>query len=123
MEKTKQQIKKLEKREKKKKWEIIRKRVKEIQKNRCYLCNSEVYGKNAHIHHIIDRRIKELFFDLNNLVLLDSSCHKLSSLSVHNTSIYFSEILRNKEPNIYNYLINFIKEKKEKEKEKKYNST
>jgi len=105
---TKAYLKKQEKKERNNKWKLVRQTVKDMQNNYCYVCDKEVYGMSAHVHHIIDRRIKALFFDLNNLVLLCPNCHKFDALSVHGTSIYFSEILRKKEPERFQYLINFI---------------
>jgi hypothetical protein len=105
---TKKKIKKLEKKEFKKRWNEVRQKVKETQENKCYVCKKEVYGKSAHIHHIVDRRVKELFLDENNLVLLCPLCHKLGSLSVHTTAICFGEILRRNDLKRYNYLIDII---------------
>lgn len=108
----KQELKKIKRKNKiefNKKWKAIRELVKFGQDNKCYICDKEVFGKSAHIHHIIDRRILELFFNLNNLVLLCPRCHKLDPYSVHNSSLYFVEILKNKEPKRYEYLTDFIK--------------
>ena len=101
-------LRKEEKRELKNKWNLVRQQVKDIQNNKCYLCNKEVYGKSANIHHIIDKRFKELYLDINNLILLCPICHRLGKIAVHNTSIYFSEILRKKEPKRYKYLMNYL---------------
>jgi hypothetical protein len=93
-------------------WNELREKVKTNQNNKCYFdnCQREVFGKSAHIHHIISRDIKILKYDIFNLVLLCPSHHKLHPLSVHQTSIYFSEMLRIKEPDRYNYLIKRLEE-------------
>jgi hypothetical protein len=99
---------KMIKRKEKELWNQLREKVKYLQDNRCYYpnCNLEIFGKSAHIHHIISRDIKEFKYDILNLILLCPRHHKLSPLSVHQTSIYFSDILRNKEPERYYYLLN-----------------
>ncbi len=102
------QLKRQEKKEKNKQWNIVRQEVKDLQNNKCYMCNAEIYGMSAHIHHIADRRFKELFLEKQNLILLCPRCHKFDKLSVHNTSIYFSEMLRKKEPERYYYLLKMI---------------
>ena len=89
-------------------WNQIREQVKLKQNNRCYLCNKEVKGRSANVHHIIDRRFKDLELAPFNLVLLCPRCHKFDKFSVHNTSIYFSEILRKREPERYELLINYL---------------
>jgi 5-methylcytosine-specific restriction protein A len=110
---TKKQILKREKRilkkELKNRWIKVRQEIKDKQNNKCYMCSKEAFGKSAHIHHIIDRRFLELFYNPLNLVLLCPRCHKLDRLSVHNSSIYFSEMLRLREPERYEYLIKQLK--------------
>jgi len=91
-------------------WDKLREEVKKIQSNKCYICNEEVLGARAHCHHIISREIKSLQYDIQNLVLLCPGDHKLKALSVHKTSILFSELLRTREPERYNYLLEKIKE-------------
>lgn len=95
-------------REERERWNMLRDNVKITQGNHCYICEKEVFGKSAHIHHIISRDIKELKYDRLNLVLLCPVHHKLGSLSVHQTSIYFSELLRKREPERYYYLLSRI---------------
>ena len=117
---TKAQIQKKERRllrkEKKAQWEAVRQLVKDAQNNKCYMCNKEICGMSSHVHHIIDRRFKEMFFELNNLILLCPTCHKFGKLSVHNTAIYFSEILREREPERFAQLIKFLKNKEKENK-------
>jgi 5-methylcytosine-specific restriction endonuclease McrA len=117
---TKAEIQKKEKRAlrkaKKVQWEEVRQLVKDAQNNKCYICNKEVYGMSSHIHHIIDRRFKELFTEPKNLILLCPTCHKFGKLSVHNTAIYFSEILREREPERFAQLIKFLKNKEKENK-------
>lgn len=106
---TKEQIRKREKRlakrELNKAWLIVKKEVEEIQGHKCYICEKEVHGMSSQIHHIIDRRIKELFLDPLNLVLLCPLCHRLGPFAVHQSAIWFSEKLIRKEPERYIYLI------------------
>jgi len=115
---TKKLLKKQARKEQKIKWNLVRQQVKERQNNKCYICEKEIFGKSAHTHHIVDRRVKELFFDLQNLILLCPRCHKLDKLSVHNTAIYFSMILQKKDIERWNYLIDFLEQYQIKEKEK-----
>jgi 5-methylcytosine-specific restriction endonuclease McrA len=99
------------KREAKELWIKLRQEVISEQGNRCYLCGKKISKKKNKIdvHHIIDRRNKKLMYNKLNLVGLCKRCHRLSPLAVHQTAIYFSEILRTKEPERYSYLLERLK--------------
>lgn len=54
-------------------WQNIRKVILNKQKE-CQICGS---SENLEIHHIIQPKSdRDLFFDINNLIVLCSSCHK-----------------------------------------------
>jgi len=95
--------------EEKKEWKKIRIKVLEKQEYKCYLCGKEIKGKTANIHHIIDKRIRQFLLDENNLVGLCPRCHQLGPLAVHKTAIYFSEKLKEKDLDRFNYLIGELK--------------
>lgn len=103
----KRAIKRLER----EKWLKLREEVKVRQNNKCYYpnCTFDISGKNSHIHHIVSRQFKELKYDPENLVLLCTRHHIFDKLAVHETSIYFSELLRTLEPSRYQYLLSRIK--------------
>lgn len=107
---TKKQLKKQEKRLLKKNnkllWLKLRNEVYNFQNEKCYLCQNNVSLNKMDIHHIIDRRFKPLEFDKLNLVGLCKRCHRLSIFAVHQSSIYFSDILRTKDNDRYYYLLN-----------------
>ena len=111
---TKATLKKRERRAKRKAdrilWNSCREQVKIIQDNKCFLCSKEVIGMKAHVHHIISREFKILKYDIKNLILLCPYCHKFGPFSVHKTSIWFSETLRLKDPERYEYLLSRIRE-------------
>ena len=96
------------KRELKQKWNLLRKEVIELQNNKCFLCKK--YNSKLNIHHIIDRRIKETAYDKLNLVGSCPMCHRLSPLAVHQTSIYFSEMLRIADNERFYYLLSKLKQ-------------
>lgn len=107
---TKKRIKILQKRADKKLWKELREKVKVLQDNRCFVCDKVVESYNAHTHHIISRSVKELKFDIQNLILLCPLDHKFGSLSVHKSSIVFAELLRTKQPERYYYLLRRVEE-------------
>lgn len=92
-------------------FKLVKEEVKNKQNNKCYICGREIYGKSAQLHHIIDRRVKDLFADERNLILLCPACHNLGIWSVHKTSILLSEIIKSKEPERYKFLIEELKKR------------
>ena len=108
----KKRAKRLMNRQNKELWTKLRNEVILEQDNRCYLCNKKIKKSKIDLHHIIDRRIKKLTYDKLNLVGLCKRCHRLSPYSVHQSSIVFSDLLKNKETKRYNYLLKKLDEVK-----------
>ena len=104
----KKREKRLIKRKNKELWNKLKLEVLLRQDFRCYVCFKKASKRKNKIdvHHIIDRRYKPLMYDPANLVGLCSRCHRLAPHAVHQSSIYFSELLRIREIERYNYLLN-----------------
>jgi 5-methylcytosine-specific restriction protein A len=58
-------------------WRTLRKKLLEEQEN-CYRCGVHKSESRLEVHHIIPPRGDEvLFFDINNLAVICSDCHKV----------------------------------------------
>ncbi|HHL0974705.1 TPA: HNH endonuclease [Bacillus cereus] len=57
-------------------WKFARSQVYEREKGCCERCGGFVFGRRAHVHHIIPIRQDEtLKLEINNLMLLCPKCH------------------------------------------------
>ncbi|GGE58517.1 HNH endonuclease [Priestia taiwanensis] len=57
-------------------WKFARSQVYEREKGKCQRCGRFVFGRSAHVHHIISvRQDQTLKLELNNLMLLCPKCH------------------------------------------------
>ena len=93
-------------------------KVKERDGWVCQLCGAKNHepGKTGkptvlNAHHIIARDNKqfpELRFDVENGITLCAGCHRFSRNGPHHGTIIFSEWLRRKFPDRYQYLVNKV---------------
>lgn len=59
-------------------WKRTRQVIYERERGCCQRCGRFIFGRNAHVHHIIPIKDNEqLKLDLNNLMLLCSKCHPI----------------------------------------------
>jgi 5-methylcytosine-specific restriction enzyme A len=59
-------------------WDFVRTKVYEREKGYCQRCSLFVFGRNAHVHHIIPVKENPLLkLEENNLMLLCSKCHTI----------------------------------------------
>lgn len=59
-------------------WKAIRSKVYEREKGYCQRCGKFIFGRRAHIHHIIPiRQDESLKLEENNLMLLCPKCHTI----------------------------------------------
>jgi hypothetical protein len=96
---TKKELKKLEKKKNNKLWREVREEC--ISRDgRCIICGSKI---RMSAHHLIPREIKELKYDLDNLVTLCPKHHKFSlEISAHrNPLAFFIWLQINRGPQIY----------------------
>ncbi|TEA54648.1 HNH endonuclease [Bacillus sp. BH2] len=57
-------------------WKYVRSQVYEREKGYCQRCGRFVFGRSAHVHHIIPIKQDEtLKLEINNLMLLCPKCH------------------------------------------------
>jgi hypothetical protein len=100
---TKKELARLERLEKKRKWEECRQKVI-ARDNGCIICGSK---KQMNVHHIIPRENDEYFYDINNLVTLCIKHHKFGSpkadLSAHRNSFPFYLWLQQNRPEQFEY--------------------
>jgi Na+-translocating ferredoxin:NAD+ oxidoreductase RNF subunit RnfB len=83
---TKKQLKRLEKRNNNKLWKEVRQQCISRDEG-CIICKSQ---ERMSAHHLIPREIKELKYDLDNLVTLCPKHHKFSlEISAHRNPVMF----------------------------------
>lgn len=59
-------------------WKDMRQFIYEREHGCCQRCGKFVFGRNAHVHHIVPIKDNELLkLDPNNLMLLCSKCHPI----------------------------------------------
>lgn len=59
-------------------WKRVRQFVYEREHGNCQRCGKFVYGRNAHVHHIVTVKDNELLkLEPNNLMLLCAKCHPI----------------------------------------------
>lgn len=57
-------------------WQFVRTKVYERERGYCQRCKKFVFGRNAHVHHVIPiKKDPTLRLEENNLMLLCSKCH------------------------------------------------
>ncbi|MGG0185152.1 HNH endonuclease [Bacillus rhizoplanae] len=57
-------------------WKFVRSQVYERERGYCQRCGRFVFGRSAHVHHIIAiKKDETLKLELNNLMLLCPKCH------------------------------------------------
>ena len=67
-------------------WKDMRQFIYEREGGHCQRCGQFIFGKRAHVHHIVPIKDNELLkLDPNNLMLLCSKCHPI----VENKSFSF----------------------------------
>jgi len=99
---TKKKLKKLEKREIKKKFAEWSKLVKERDGFKCVICGET---KRLNSHHILPRELREFRFDLMNGISLCPKNHQFSRKnSAHGNSFVFIIWLEKNRPEQFNYL-------------------
>ncbi|MEK6879863.1 MAG: HNH endonuclease [Nanoarchaeota archaeon] len=90
---TKKYLKKIEKRDSKKKFKEWSMKVRERDEYKCVICKTD---KFIHAHHIIPKEIKEFRFNINNGVSLCAKHHKYSfQISAHKNPVMFIFWLQN----------------------------
>jgi len=105
---TKKQLKKIARREDKKKLKEWSLAVKERDERKCVVCG-ESHMLNA--HHIIPKEIKELKFDVNNGISLCPKHHKYSfQFSAHRNGLAFIAWLQKNREWQYSYLLKYIEQ-------------
>ncbi|AUB52996.1 HNH endonuclease [Enterococcus mundtii] len=59
-------------------WKDMRQFIYEREGGHCQRCGQFIFGKRAHVHHIVPIKDNELLkLDPNNLMLLCSKCHPI----------------------------------------------
>lgn len=108
---TKKELARIEKLEKKKRWENTRKIVI-ARDDGCAICHSY---KGLNVHHILPRENEEWFFDLDNLICLCYNHHKFGSpindISAHKNSFPFFVWLEVMRPQQFFHLKQLSEEK------------
>lgn len=70
-------------------WRDTRAFVYEREKGCCQRCGRFVYGKQAHVHHIIPiKKDKSLRLETNNLMLLCPKCHSIIENEETNEKVF-----------------------------------
>ena len=102
----------------KSKYQTWSKSVKERDNYVCQVCQKSFkYAKPQSIQsaHILSKEnYPELMYDLNNGLVLCFRDHKNSSISSHLDGFAFTQWFKEKFPDRYEYLVNKLKELKEK---------
>ena len=96
-------------RENKKEW---RKKVMERDNGIDQMTGEDLKSSphNCHLHHVLDKKnFPELRFDLMNTLTLSYPNHKIGKYAPHMNALYFCNWFKNKFPDRYEYLINYLK--------------
>lgn len=76
-------------------WANTRSQVYERERGLCQRCKKFVFGRQAHVHHIIPVRQDEtLKLELNNLMLLCPKCHVIEENEENDKKVYASYFKR-----------------------------
>ena len=72
-------------------WKATRSYVYEREKGLCQRCKKFVFGRNAHVHHVVPIKDNEtLKLDLNNLRLLCRDCHMIEENEEKKKTVFAS---------------------------------
>ena len=102
---TKKELKRLEKKEDKRRWKEVRIKVLERDNYQCLLCDSS-YKLN--VHHLIEKEFlmfRYLKFDVRNLITVCPRCHKFGEFSIHKNPLYALSIVQKMYPDNYKFLL------------------
>ncbi|MFS7388553.1 HNH endonuclease [Carnobacterium maltaromaticum] len=70
-------------------WQAMRKHIYEREFGKCQRCKRMVFGRNAHVHHVVPiKENKLLKLDENNLMLLCSECHPIVENETENKKVF-----------------------------------
>jgi len=96
------------------------KKVRQRDNYICQVCGctyKQIQGIQA--AHILPREFPETRWDLQNGIALCSLHHRWGKNSAHNNPIWFTEWLKERKPEQYNYLVNKMNQINQKEEDKK----
>ncbi|MEK4715241.1 HNH endonuclease [Sporosarcina sp. FSL K6-5500] len=70
-------------------WKSTRSYVYDRERGCCQRCKSFVFGRNAHVHHVVPVKKNPLMkLDENNLRLLCSVCHTIEENNIGNQKVF-----------------------------------
>lgn len=105
---TKAYAKKQAKKQRRKDLEQWKLDVKERDNWTCRICKKDLKSSphNCHAHHILDKKnYKQFSTDIKNGITLCYRDHKVGPLAPHMNALFFSEWLKENDPEIFEYLI------------------